>query len=269
MKELVSVVISTKSEEKNIGACLQSLLKQTYSNIEIVLVDNNSRDRTIEIAKKYISAIYSKGPERSAQRNYGFKKSRGKIILFIDADMTLEQNVVDECVRIIKSQHLGSVVIPEKSIGTSFWAKCKALEKKLYLGIEWMEASRCFTREALEKVGAYDELLVSGEDWDLSQRVKHDFRQGRVASMIVHHEGNLSLLKTIQKKYYYSKKFKAYTQKSENRGEINSQTSILSRYGLFLSQPRKLFEDPLLGVGLLFMKTCEFAAGGLGYLFAK
>ena len=72
---LVSIVINTKNEEENIGQCLQSCLDQNYSNVEIIVVDNNSTDRTKEIAKKYISQIFNKGPERSAQKNFGARKT--------------------------------------------------------------------------------------------------------------------------------------------------------------------------------------------------
>ncbi|MBM3283586.1 glycosyltransferase [Candidatus Gottesmanbacteria bacterium] len=43
---LVSIVIPTLNEEKNIGRCLESILDQTYKNIEIIVVDNNSKDKT-------------------------------------------------------------------------------------------------------------------------------------------------------------------------------------------------------------------------------
>ncbi len=50
---LVSVTITTKNEEKNIENCLKSILEQSYKNIEIIVVDNNSTDKTKEIALKY------------------------------------------------------------------------------------------------------------------------------------------------------------------------------------------------------------------------
>ena len=71
---LVSIVITTKNEEHNIENCLLSIKEQTYSNIEIILVDNNSNDKTIEIALNFTSKIFNKGLERSAQRNYGMNK---------------------------------------------------------------------------------------------------------------------------------------------------------------------------------------------------
>lgn len=67
---LISVIITTKNEEKNIGKCLESVLAQTYpaGNIEIIVVDNGSTDKTKEIAIKYTEKVFNGGPERSAQK---------------------------------------------------------------------------------------------------------------------------------------------------------------------------------------------------------
>ena len=68
---LVSIIVTTKNEEKNIAYCLTSITEQTYSHLEVILVDNNSSDKTREIALEFTDKIFNKGPERSAQRNYG------------------------------------------------------------------------------------------------------------------------------------------------------------------------------------------------------
>ncbi len=75
---LVSVIVTTKNEERNIENCLKSIRNQTYKNIEIIVVDNNSDDRTKEIAKKYTAQVFNHGPERSAQRNLGAERAESK-----------------------------------------------------------------------------------------------------------------------------------------------------------------------------------------------
>jgi len=59
---------------------LKSIKKQSYSPIETIIVDNSSIDKTVEIAKKYTKYVFTKGPERSSQRNYGAKKAKGKYL---------------------------------------------------------------------------------------------------------------------------------------------------------------------------------------------
>lgn len=91
----VSVIITTKNEEEHIGNCLESIRKQDYlqEKIEIIVVDNNSTDRTKEIARTFTDKIFNYGPERSAQRNFGVRESKGKYILYLDADMVLSEDV--------------------------------------------------------------------------------------------------------------------------------------------------------------------------------
>ena len=76
---LVSVVVTTKNEEKNIGKLLSSIRNQTHKDIEIIVVDNNSTDETVKIAREFTKTVYEKGPERSAQRISGSERQRGNM----------------------------------------------------------------------------------------------------------------------------------------------------------------------------------------------
>lgn len=100
---LVSVIIATKNAQRFIGTCLETIKNQSYWNIEIIVVDNFSTDKTEEIVLNYTENFFEKGPERSVQRNFGAKKAKGKYILNVDADMELSENVVKECVEKIES----------------------------------------------------------------------------------------------------------------------------------------------------------------------
>lgn len=267
-KTLVSIIIPTRNSERTIEKCLKNIKNQTYKNIEIIVVDNNSTDRTRDIAKKFIQLVFNKGSERSAQRNFGASKSKGSFLLFIDSDMELTKKVVKECVEKIGGYK--GIIIPEKSFGKGFWAKCKALERSFYLGIDWIEAARFFNREVFEEFKGYDESQTGTEDYDLPQRIKEKYGNksiGRINSFILHNEGNLSLLYILKKKYYYAKTANVYATKRSNKEYFLKQSSIIERYKLFFSHPKKLFKNPILGFGMLFMKTSEFIFGGLGYLF--
>lgn len=272
---LVSIIVTTKNEEKNIASCLQSIQKQTYGNIETIVVDNKSTDRTKEICKQFAVSVFDKGPERSAQRNYGARKSKGKYFLFLDADMVLEKDIVEECVlRITKKnqQRIYAVIIPEKSYGEGFWAKCKVLERSFYEGVEWIEAARFYQHDIFWEFGGYDENLTGPEDFDLPQRIKTKYGKqfiGRINAHIHHNEGKLTLGKSLCKKFYYGKKMREYYTNKENRQYAKQQGSIFNRYMLFFSKPKKLFRNPVLGFGMLCMKTSEMIALGLGMVFSK
>jgi glycosyltransferase involved in cell wall biosynthesis len=267
---LVSVIIPTKNSAKTLEVCLESIKNQTYKNIEIIIIDNNSTDNTKEIAGKYTDKVFNYGPERSAQRNFGGKNSNGENIIFIDSDMKLSERIVESCFEKVKeSESTKGIVIPEESYGVGFWAKCKKLERSFYIGVDWMEAARFFDKKVFQEVGGYDENMTSGEDWDLSQRVGQKYAIERISEFIYHNEGEINLFKTIIKKFYYAKMFSGYIDKKENKESIMKQTSIIGRYKLFFSNPKKLFSNPMIGLGMIFMKTCEFGFGGMGYLAEK
>ena len=124
---LVSVIVPCKNSSQFIAQCLESIKNQTYKNIEIIVVDNNSTDNTKEIARKYTKLVFNKGPERSTQRNFGAKESKGEYLLFIDSDMILTRKVVEECVGKI-DQSAKAIIIPEISIGEGFWIDAGKLE---------------------------------------------------------------------------------------------------------------------------------------------
>lgn len=269
MNTTVSVIVTTKNEELNIRACIESITSQSYRNIEIIVVDNKSSDATKSIAREYTKNVLDKGPERSAQRNYGASKAKGEYLLFLDADMVLEKDVIKECVTKAENEKKVALIIPEESFGVGYWAQCKALERSLYLGVDWIEAARFFCKEIFVKINGYDESLTGPEDYDLPQRIKEMYGSNsisRINAFILHNEGRLSLGKSMQKKFYYGKKMREYMSKRHNSAYFSKQSSILARYILFFSNPNKLFHNPIIGMGMLFMKTTEMAATFLGYL---
>jgi glycosyltransferase involved in cell wall biosynthesis len=265
MADLVSIIITTKNEEYNIGACLKSINSQTYKNTEVIVVDNNSSDKTKGVAKSHGAYVYDRGPERSTQRNLGASKAKGKYLLFLDADMILSKKVIDEGIHLLgKNTFLKALVIPEKSVGIGFWAACKILERSFYEGIDWIEAARFFRKSVFEILGGYDEKLIGPEDFDLPQRLKARFGNnsiGRIEEYIIHNEGKLSFRRTLQKKYYYANSFPEYSTKIVNADYARKQSDIILRYWVFFKDPGKLFKHPIIGLGMLFLKTAEFLVG--------
>ena len=80
---MVSVIVPTCNSAKTLELCLKSIKTQTYPNIEIIIVDKNSADNTRKIAEKY-GKVFIKGPERSAQRNFGASQAAGEYLVFLD-----------------------------------------------------------------------------------------------------------------------------------------------------------------------------------------
>jgi glycosyltransferase involved in cell wall biosynthesis len=260
---LVSIIVPTRNSAEFLGACLKSIQNQTYKNIEIIVVDRDSTDGTKEIASRFTSHVLNYGPERSAQRNFGVVNATGEYVAIIDSDMELTPKVIEVCVsKMTKDLTVKGVIIPEESFGVGFWSDCKALERSFYVGNDDIEAARFFMRATYNQVGGFDESLVAGEDWDLSDRVKAIGHLARVDEFIRHNEGRILFMDSVKKKYYYTKYARAYIQKS---AASTRHAGPIHRYKLFLSRPAHLFRIPLLGLGVLIFKTAEYAAGALAY----
>ena len=86
---LVSVVISNFNYGRYLQGCIESVLKQTYSPIQLIVVDDGSDDESAEILDRYkdsVEILYSDRQGETATRNLGFSKVRGDIVAFLDAD---------------------------------------------------------------------------------------------------------------------------------------------------------------------------------------
>lgn len=270
-KGLVSIIVTTRNEEAVIERFLKSVLAQSYRKIELILVDNNSSDNTKKIARKYTKLVFNKGPERSAQRNFGALKSNGEYLMFLDADMELTKKVVESCVKVIqKSAKTGMIVIPEYSVATRFWEKVKAYERSFYndFGDAEIEAARFFKTKLFNQVGGYDESITGPEDWDLPERLRQTgFKTIRIKQSIYHHERIASVWDLGRKKYYYG--LRAYTYMAKNKVSIVGAKTIYILRPVFYRQWRKLIASPMMSVAMLFMLTVEQFCGGWGYLYGR
>jgi glycosyltransferase involved in cell wall biosynthesis len=265
---LVSVIITTRNEAKTLERLLLSIASQTYSNIEIIVVDNNSQDKTKRIASQYTKFIFNKGPERSAQRNFGAKKAKGSYYLMLDADMVLEKHVLSDCVNLVTEQPAyKAVIIPEKSVGIGFWAQAKALERQCYVGDDTIEAARFFEKRAFQEAGGYDEVITGPEDWDLPQKIKKSHPIGRIKSAIIHHEGHLTLAKLARKKFYYGKKVAPYIAK--HPVSTTTQQLVYLLRPAFYKHWKLLLQHPGYFLGMLCILGIEQCAGFIGYLYGR
>ena len=98
---MISVCVAIYNAEKTIEKCINSIRLQTISDIEIVLVDDGSKDRTAEICKAYsetderIHYYYKKNGGLSSTRNYGLEKANGEYIIFVDGDDWMESDMLE------------------------------------------------------------------------------------------------------------------------------------------------------------------------------
>lgn len=289
----VSVVVTTRNESRNIGNCLDSIQAQSYPAelLEILVVDNKSTDDTKTIARRYTGLVFDKGPERSAQRNYGFSKAAGELFLFLDADMILSAGVVARCVARMRSESLCALYIPEIVLGKGFFPAVRRFERSFYDGTV-IDCVRIFTREAFQAVGGFDETLTGPEDWDFDKLIRnhcpigvlseYDFdvldayvstlpeagfverltgfekRSGHEVPLLFHNEAAFDLWRYLTKKTYYGGSFAAYTAKwPADDPDIGRQLGMPYRFfGVFLESGRwrRLLTHPRLAFGMYFLR---------------
>lgn len=106
-RELISVIVPAYNAERTINRCIDSILSQTYENIEIIIINDGSKDETENKCKKYlqnekIRYINIKNSGVSNARNIGIEKATGKYIIFVDSDDYLENIMIEELYKNVK-----------------------------------------------------------------------------------------------------------------------------------------------------------------------
>jgi glycosyltransferase involved in cell wall biosynthesis len=257
---LVSVIIPTFNSEKQLPICLESIKKQIYDNIEIIIADGYSTDKTIEIASQYGAKIIQKKSPFTPRRNYGATKASGEIYYHMDSDMMLPKELVETAVKQIVDGYDG-VIIPQRFGGEGFWGKCKELEVLSSTNNDKLKICRFMRKKVFDAVGGYDESLEAGEDWDITQRIEKNYRLIRINVYVTHGWGKYELSKWIGKMYYYGKTVKKYQDKHKTYSKY--QWSPLRFFSL---DYKMLMHDPLHTCGIVFIKSCEFFSGFVGLM---
>ncbi|WP_135611770.1 glycosyltransferase family 2 protein [Methanococcoides sp. AM1] len=265
---LVSIVIPTKNSAEFLDECLTSVHKQVYKNIEIIIVDGQSKDGTIELAQKHECNIYQFNPnvrkgtfDAPHRRNYGAKKAKGEFVYYVDVDMELTPNVVLDAVCLCDSGYQ-AVIIPEDSFGIGIWAQAKNLERRCYYGDDSIEAPRFLRKSIWMELGGLDESLGGGgDDWDLHQKLRDKkYTVGRTKSLVMHNEGNLKLKKLVKKRFMYGLDSAKYIKKRPNEGfksYFPIRKAYIINWKLFLSRP-------IDTTAFIVMRIVEYLAGFSG-----
>lgn len=119
---MLSIIIPALNEEKYLPSLLNSIKRQDFSNYEIILADAGSRDKTVEIAKKY-GCLVIKGGLPAKGRNEGAKVAKGDTLFFIDSDAVVPDGFFDKAISEFKERKLNLAsfrltLIPKKKISS-------------------------------------------------------------------------------------------------------------------------------------------------------
>jgi glycosyltransferase involved in cell wall biosynthesis len=252
----ISVIVPTRNNLRTIRDCLKSVRTQTYSSVELLVVDNSSTDGTDAIARGLADQTLTAGPERSAQRNAGIRAASGEWIVWLDSDMYLPPEALERAMETALSTQATGVALPERTIGDGFWTSCRALERQCYLNAPWLHNPRLLRRDFMMADGFHEDM--SGpEDADLRFRIRQAGGTIELAPVIVDHdEGHLTLRDIWSKRYYYG--LSLPTLVAEHDGAMADQGSGVLR--AYAQNWWLLAKSPIRAIGMSFMRVME--AGG-------
>jgi len=224
--KLVSIVIPCHNEEETVEECINSFLRQTYPNIEIIVVDDCSTDRTPEILRKYeervkvIRNITNRGEGFS--RNAGIKAARGEIIIETECDGKYPPDYVEKMIAPLADKSVGGAITIRRitwsdrnGVVARYWTTRFLAAHKLTLeGKRPIIGAWAFRREVLDEIGLYDEALPCGTDVDLVNRIKQrGYRIAFVPDTYFYHKDPDTLRKLVRRIWWGSIKCRRFREK--------------------------------------------------------
>jgi glycosyltransferase involved in cell wall biosynthesis len=266
----VSVIIPAYNEELHIRRCLESVLTLDWpqENMEILLIDNGSTDTTGEIAEKLLTVngrgkvIRKVGGTIAAVRNHGWRNTRGEVLSFLDADCVVEKHWIRNGVELLMAAKdiscIGFAAAPPEHgdswVEQNWFPLSSSGKQKGTKEVRWLSSfNLLLRREYFERIGGFNESLITCEDADLGNRLSTISRLIFSDRCHVKHLGAAKSIKQFLLKEYW-------------RGQ-NSMNS-------FLQAKNKLSELPsiIVPIGYVLMVLCwltsiviffSFGHGGL------
>lgn len=263
---LVSVIIPTRNSEALLRTCLESVKNQHYPHLEIIVVDNHSTDQTIAIAREYTPHVFTRGPERSAQVNYGVTRAHGTYVYKVDSDFVLDPHVVAECVTRAAQGYDAVVVHNSPDVRISWIARIRKFEVDMYKYDITHSSARFVKKEVYAAIGGFNEKVTAGEDYDFQNKLNRaGYTTGFVDAEALHLGEPTRFWDHMKKYYRYGKDFTNYRQanESESKDQLRFARSVYFRHW------KKFAAHPVTALGFCLYNMFKYGFGGAGYIVAS
>lgn len=234
---MVSVIIPVFNEEKTILDCLVSLFQQSYRPLEIIVVDDGSTDKTAQVLSKYkifppqrdpasggtnikYQILKQKHLGPGSARNLGAKSAKGKILVFVDADMVYDKNFIRDLVAPIKQGKVIGTFSKEEYLlnKENIWAICWninryyinnwKLDSQVYKRIlptyypDHQPVFRAILKKEFEKVSGFNSIGYT-DDWTLSKKTGREAKATEGA--VFYHRNPQTLLEIFRQARWIGK----------------------------------------------------------------
>jgi GT2 family glycosyltransferase len=213
--ELVSVIIPFRENVGQVQACVDSLKKQPYKNIEMILVSDRVRWKDSD---KRVKTVYDPNFGGAGEkRNAGVKRARGKILFFLDSDCTVRPDAIATLVRMFEAIGADAIsgmpLVPNSGNLVGIATGLEYEDRFLAMGEKFVDiaATTCLgvRKAAYDAAGGFTDYSVKeaiGEDWDFSRKLTATgFRIFHTNTVqVYHHHTNDTLKKWFQRRVEHS-----------------------------------------------------------------
>jgi len=193
----ISVIIPTYNQSECLKEAIESVLNQTYKNIEIIVIDDGSTDNTLGVVGSFdnkIVCIQQKNKGASSARNIGIKKANGEYLAFLDSDDMWIKNKLEKQIDFIKKNPeiglLGTGCYQMINIGKVihkkiFPNKNEILQKDLIKYNPFIQSSVMVKKDVFNDIDLYDEKFKESEDYDLWLRIAQKYKVANLEQALV------------------------------------------------------------------------------------
>lgn len=260
---LITVSIPTLNSSKTLEKCLGAVFEQTYKNIEVNIVDRNSGDNTLAIAKTFgIKNVTNYRYSLLGARSEGLRMAKGKYILLLDSDQVLMKNTLERAVFMIENGNLDMLALEESAYyKRTLIEKILDLDKKLIHQVKDLKPTtgvilarfyrtdvlkRAFARipkDLLLTLGGQDHAIIYYEAYQVSDSVKV------LPKSLKHIEPN-SLIRIVKKSF---------------RWGLTSVDSHFGKYNLLIKSKERVRKG-LFSKGLFVASLASILVMGIKWL---
>ena len=210
----ISVMIPVYNGGETLAGCLDSVIRQTINNYEIIIVDNNSTDNTKNIIESYMARdkrivyIYEPKKGRGSARNTGVKNCTGDIIIMTDSDCTVPDNWIEELTRPIIEESEDAVMGFEFNLSNEYWSNnTQKADEEFYLSIcngvyiNFIDTKNFAIKKEVFGVNIFNPNMQSSEDFCFYLSIKDKIKIRFLPNIKVGHLHKNTIMGVILKNF--------------------------------------------------------------------